>query len=84
MRYSNKKKKFFRKLKKQAPKVPDLTCPAIDDVIERLKKLYEKNKPITDYQWKLIDRRLENLREQNELLRDSGKFWYETCKDHLK
>jgi len=84
MRYSIKKKKFFRKVKKSAPKVPDLTCPSIDNAIERLKKLYENNKPISDYQWKLIEKRLENLREQNELLRDSGKYWYEACKEHVK
>ena len=84
MLYSRRKKKLMSKLKKNAPKVPDLTCPSIDNAIERLKKIYEKNKPISDYQWKLIDKRLEVLREQNELLRESGKYWYESCKEHLK
>ena len=52
----------WRKLKKDAPKVPDITCPAIDDVIKRLDKMIETNKVLTEYQHGVLCRRLEKLR----------------------
>jgi len=27
---------------------------------------------------------MEQLRTDNELLREGGQFWYEICKEHLK
>ncbi|MAV94437.1 MAG: hypothetical protein CMA31_01980 [Euryarchaeota archaeon] len=74
----------WRKLKKRAPKVPDITCPAIDDVLKRLTILCEDDKPLSEYKLGVICRRLEKLRTANELLRDSGVYWYDIAKDHLK
>lgn len=74
----------WRRLKRNAPKVPDITCPAIDDVIKRLDKLIESGKLLTEYQHGVLCRRLEKLRTANELLRDSGVYWYDISKDHLK
>ena len=37
-----KYKKYWGKLRKNAPKVPDLTCPAIDNIIDRLEKSINK------------------------------------------
>ena len=40
-------KKHWLKLKRKSPKVPDITCPIIDDIIARLEK--HQNKNIEDY-----------------------------------
>ena len=33
-----KYKKYWGKIRKKAPKVPDLTCPAIDNILDKLEK----------------------------------------------
>lgn len=78
------KKTAWQKWKKKAPKVPDITCPTIDDVLMRLDKFQERNQVISKYQWNLIHKRMEKLRVDNELLRESGQYWYGICKQHLK
>ena len=77
-------KKAWQKLKRKSPKVPDITCPIIDDVIERLQKHQNKNKVMTSYQHDVIIRRMEKLRTDNELLREGGEYWYQLCKKWLK
>ena len=47
-------KKHWLKLKRKSPKVPDITCPIIDDVIARLEKHQDKNKVISQYQHDVI------------------------------
>ena len=54
-----KPKSHWARLKKKAPKVPDYTCPTIDDVLVRIEKFQTNQKVITEYQWKLIKKRLE-------------------------
>ena len=76
--------KAWQKLKRKSPKVPDITCPIIDDVIERLQKHQDKNKIMTSYQHDVIIRRMEKLRTDNELLREGGEYWYQLCKKWLK
>jgi 4-hydroxy-3-methylbut-2-enyl diphosphate reductase IspH len=76
--------KAWQKLKRKSPKVPDITCPIIDDVIERLQKHQDKNKVMTSYQHDVIIRRMEKLRTDNELLREGGEYWYQLCKKWLK
>ena len=76
-------KKAWLKLKRKSPKVPDITCPIIDDVIARLEKHQDKNKVMTQYQHDVIVRRLEKLRTDNELLREGGQYWYELSKNCL-
>ena len=70
--------------RKDAPKVPDQTCPFIDRIITDLERLSEKKIPITEAKYRKLEARLERLRTQNEQLRESGIYWYEKCKDHLK
>jgi hypothetical protein len=81
-----KKKKItpWQKWKKKAPRVPDITCPTIDDVLLRLDKFQERNAVISKYQWNLIHKRMERIRIDNELLREGGQYWYEICKQNLK
>ena len=52
---SNKKKEkqVWQKIRRKAPKVPDITCPAIDDVISKLNTLQDNRKEITPYQVKV-------------------------------
>tara|TARA_B100000524_G_scaffold123991_1_gene60992 strand:- start:209 stop:418 length:210 start_codon:yes stop_codon:yes gene_type:complete len=64
--------------------VPDITCPIIDDVLQRIEKHQQKDKVMSQYQWDIIQRRMEQLRTDNELLRESGIYWYNICKDRYK
>jgi len=80
MRTVKQKKSYWARLKKKAPKVPDYTCPTIDDVLVRIEKFQTKNTVITEYQWKLIKKRLEKLRSDNDTLRESGIYWYDVAK----
>ena len=77
-------KTLWKKRKKKAPKVPDITCPIIDDVLQRIEKHQQKDKVMSQYQWDIIQRRMEQLRTDNELLRESGIYWYNICKDRYK
>lgn len=74
----------FSKWKKKAPRVPDITCPIIDDVLVRLDKFQDRQAVISKHQWNIIHKRMEQLRTDNELLRESGQYWYEICKEHLE
>ena len=78
-------KKFrlsWGKIRKKAPKVPDITCPAIDDVLNQLEKLVGRE--LSDRKYKAFERKLERLRRANEQLRDSGKYWYDACKKEMQ
>lgn len=83
-RPTKRKLSRFSKWKKQAPRVPDITCPIIDDVLMRLDRHHEQGKLMSKGQWSLIHKRMEQLRTDNELLREGGQYWYEICKEHLK
>ena len=79
-------KKFryhWKKVRKPAPKVPDITCPAIDDILTRLEKSIG-NKPLTLAKYKFFERQMEKLRKANEALRDSGKYWHDVCKEEMQ
>ena len=71
--------KTLKRLKKLAPKVPEYTCPDIDFIVDKV----ENNKGFTKFRKKLLVRKLERLRLQNEALRDSGVYWYRKFKDYL-
>ena len=81
---AQKRLNYWSKIRKKAPKVPDITCPVIDDVISRIEKHQQKDKVMSQYQWDIIQRRMEQLRTDNELLRESGIYWYNICKDRYK
>ena len=73
---------YWSKIRKKAPKVPDITCPNIDAILNRLEKLVGRN--LTKAQFKIIERRLEKLRTANEQLRESGIYWHDACKDTVR
>jgi len=72
--------KDWKKLKQRAPKVPDYTCPQIDDVLARIEKIKDKQK-LSQYQHDLIMKKMEALRKANDCLRESGIYWYEIAKN---
>ena len=73
---------YWSKIRKKAPKVPDITCPNIDAILNRLEKLVGKD--LTKAQYKIMERRLERLRVANEQLRESGIYWHDACKDTVR
>ena len=78
-RYTNYSK-TIKRLKRLAPKVPDYTCPDIDFIVDQVEN---NNKGFTKFRKKLLVRKLERLRIQNEQLRDSGEYWYKKLKNYL-
>ena len=72
-------KKLINRLKRVAPKVPDYTCPDIDFVIDKI----ETNKGFTKFRKKLLVRKLERLRRQNEDMRELGKYWFKKFKNYM-
>ena len=71
-----KKRNKFSQLKKKAPKVPEQTCPIIDEVLSEVST--DPNMSLSRY--RKIKSRMEKLRKQNEQLRASGIYWYEIAK----
>jgi len=76
-----KYEQIWRKIRKKAPRVPDITCPAIDDVLSRLDTLSNTTKRLTAAQNKVLNKKMEKLRDANSALRDSGQYWHDACKD---
>ncbi len=76
-----KYEQMWRKVRKKAPRVPDITCPAIDDVISRLDTLSNTTKRLTTAQNKVLSKKMEKLRDANCALRDSGQYLHEACSD---
>jgi hypothetical protein len=70
----------LQKLKKKAPKVPEYTCPDIDNVINYV----ENNGKLKRNQLVSFKRNMEKLRDSNDKLRDSGIYWYEEIKKILE
>ena len=73
---------YWSKIRKKAPKVPDITCPDIDAILNRLEKLVGRD--LTKAQFKIIERKMEKLRVANEQLRESGIYWHDACKDTVR
>ena len=76
----SKYSKTIQRLKRLAPKVPDYTCPDIDFIVD---KVENNDKGFTKFRKKLLVRKLERLRIQNEQLRESGEYWYKKFRDYL-
>lgn len=74
----------YSRLKKKAPSIPDITCPAIDSILESLEKFASKERKYSIRNFNSMKRRLEKLRTANEKLRESGIYWNQVCKDILK
>ena len=79
---AQKRTDYWSKIRKKAPKVPDITCPDIDYVLNKLENLVGKN--LNKTQFKLIEKKIEKLRRANEQLRDSGVYWHDTCKETVR
>ena len=73
---------YWSKIRKKAPKVPDITCPDIDAILNRLEKLVGRD--LTKAQFKIIERKMEKLRTANEKLRESGIYWHDACKETVR
>ena len=73
---------YWSKIRKKAPKVPDITCPNIDAILNRLEN--RVGKELTKAQFKTIERKMERLRTANEKLRDSGVYWHDACRDTVR
>ena len=78
--FNKKKKPLITRLKRLAPKVPDYTCPDIDFIVD---KIENNNKGFTKFRKKILIKKLERLRAQNDDLRELGKYWYRKFKDYL-
>jgi|TARA_B100002051_G_C16467484_1_gene501551 hypothetical protein len=80
--WAQKRTNYWSKIRKRAPKVPDITCPAIDDVLNQLEK--QIGRELKQSKFNSIERKLDKLRDANEKLRDSGKFWHDECKEAVR
>jgi hypothetical protein len=76
-----KYEQIWRKIRKKAPRVPDITCPSIDDVLSALDELENKRKKLTAAKLKTLTNKMERLRSANSALRDSGQYWHDACRD---
>ena len=79
---TQKRTDYWSKIRKKAPKVPNITCPAIDDILKKLEKLVGKS--LTKAQFKIVERKMEKLRQANEKLRESGIYWHDACKETVR
>ena len=80
--WAQKRTNYWSKIRIKAPKVPDITCPAIDDVLNQLEK--QISKEFKERKFKSIEKKLDKLRTANEQLRDSGKYWHDACKEAVR
>ena len=72
-------KKLLNRLKRLAPKVPDYTCPDIDFIVDKI----ENHSGFTKFRKKLLVRKLERLSQQNENMRELGKYWYKKFRNYM-
>ena len=79
---AQKRTNYWSSIRKKAPKVPDITCPDIDWVVNHLEKAIGKS--ITQTKFKRIERKMEVLRTTNEQLRESGVYWHDACKEAVR
>lgn len=81
---AKKKQTLLARCKRKAPKIPDFTCQHIDDIINQLEEYLNTTKEYKKRDHNKIVKKLEMLRENNESLRDSGRYWYESFKQLIK
>ena len=79
-----KRTTYWSRIRKKAPKVPDITCPDIDKVLDIIDKAQEKSRPLTQAKHKQVERIMEKLRSANDALRESGRYWHDACKDTVR
>ena len=64
-----------------APKVPGDTCPSINYVQEIVGQIADRGDDWSEKQAGYINDLLEYVRESNEELRRSSKYWYDKYKE---
>ena len=74
------KKLSIYKLRTRAPKIPEYSCPVIDEIIADL----STDPNMTAKKFTNVKRKLNRLRKQNTQLRSSGVYWYEIVKKILE
>ena len=79
---AQKRSNYWSKIRKKAPRVPDITCPAIDDVLNQLEKVVGSE--LKQSKFRAVEKKMEKLRIANEKLRDSGKYWHDACKEAVR
>lgn len=73
------------KLKENAPEIPTDTCPYINFVQEIIKEMQDEiNSQFIAKKLNLMEELLEYLRESNESLRESSRYWYLKCSSLIK
>ena len=75
---------YWSRIRKKAPRVPDITCPQIDKVLDIIDRAQEKSRPLTQAKHKQVERIMEQLRSANDALRESGRYWHDACKDTVR
>ena len=80
MRKSTKRVKIDN-AKLSAPNVPGYTCPSIDYVQELLEQISDRGDTWAKTQSNIAKDVLEYIRESNNELRSSSKYWYDKYKD---
>ena len=81
-KWAQKRTNYWSNIRKKAPKVPDITCPDIDKVLTICERAIDTR--LTEAKFKRIERIMERLRKNNELLRESGVYWHNSCKDTVR
>ena len=70
--------------KNDSPIIPTNTCPYIDHVIFMIGELHdlveEKNFSYASSIVETLKAEMEHIRNSNDMLRTSGKYWYEKVK----
>jgi len=79
-----KRTTYWSRIRKKAPKVPDITCPQIDKVLDIIDKAQQKSRPLTQAKHRQVERIMEQLRSANDALRESGRYWHDACKDTVR
>ena len=79
-----KRTTYWSRIRKKAPRVPDITCPDIDKVLDIIDKAQEKSRPLTQAKHRQVERIMEKLRIANDTLRESGRYWHDACKDTVR
>jgi hypothetical protein len=69
------------KLKQSAPEIPTNTCPYIDFIEEIIKEVIDEcDSSFIEQKLELAISALEYVRESNDALRQSSKYWYNKLK----
>lgn len=69
------------KLRESAPEIPTNTCPYIDFIEEIIKEVIDEcESTLTQQKLELAISALEYVRESNDALRQSSKYWYNKIK----